>query len=119
MARAMRAELARPSDAKRSENNGSVLGPVAGCEHRGSEVGHVRMAVDFDAVRRNAADQGLILQEIAIMYEGLTDEEVQTLTERGLVGVALERPGALLGKFTSDGEALFPHKAVGIHYLGA
>jgi hypothetical protein len=53
------------------------------------------------------------------MYEGLTDEEVQTLTERGLVGVALERPGALLGKFTSDGEALFPHKAVGIHYLGA
>ena len=40
------------------------------------------------------------------------------MTERGLVGVPLGRPGALLGKFTADGEALFPSKAIGVHYLG-
>jgi len=77
------------------------------------------MAVDFDAVRANAAEQGIILQEVAIMCEGLTDEEVRILTDRGLVGVSLGRPGALLGKFTAEGEALFPQKAVGVHYLGA
>jgi hypothetical protein len=75
------------------------------------------VAVDFDAIRANAAAEGIILQEIAIMYEGLTDEEVQTMTALGLVGMHLGRPGALLGKFTSTGEALFPHKAVGVHYL--
>jgi len=26
---------------------------------------------------------------------------------------------ALLGKFAAEGEALFPDKAVGVHYLGA
>jgi hypothetical protein len=77
------------------------------------------MAVDFDAVRANAADQGILLQEVAIMYEGLTDEEILTLAARDLVGVSLGRPGALLGKFTEDGQALFPHKAVAVHYLGA
>ena len=77
-----------------------------------------RMAVDFDAVRANAAEQGIILQEVAIMYEGLTDEEMLTLAARGLIGRSLGRPGALPGKFMAEGEALFPDKAVGVHYLG-
>jgi hypothetical protein len=38
----------------------------------------------------------------------------------GAADVALlGRQGALLGKLTPEGEALFPDKAVGVHYLGA
>jgi hypothetical protein len=77
------------------------------------------MAVDFDAVKRNAAAQDILLQEVAIVYKGLTDEEVRVLTKRGLVGVPLGKEGELLWKFTPEGETLFPDKAVGVHYLGA
>jgi hypothetical protein len=72
------------------------------------------MAVDFEAVRRNAAIQGLDLQEIAIIYEGLSEEELQTLEACGLVGRHLEARGSVLGRFTKDGEALFPTKAAGV-----
>jgi hypothetical protein len=77
------------------------------------------MAVDFAAVRANADKQGIDLQEIAICYENLTEEEARVLTTRNLIGKDLGRAGAVLGKFTSSGEALFPDKAVGVLYLGA
>jgi hypothetical protein len=35
------------------------------------------VAVDFEKVKANAADQGLELREIAIMY--VTEDEVETL----------------------------------------
>jgi len=49
------------------------------------------MAVDFDEIR--AADQGLELREIATMYEGSTDDDVQTLENRGLIGSLAGRGG--------------------------
>jgi hypothetical protein len=48
------------------------------------------VAVDFEKVKANAADQGLELREIAMMYEGLTEDEVETLENPGLEGHRLE-----------------------------
>jgi len=64
------------------------------------------MAVDFDAVKKNAVEQGLDLQGITILYEGLTDSELLELSARGL-GRGAGRPGAWLGRFTEDGRVLF------------
>jgi hypothetical protein len=76
------------------------------------------VAVDFDAVKMNAEAQGLNFQGIAIPYEGLTDSELLELSARGL-GRSAGRPGAWLGRFTDDGQVLFPHKAVSVHTLEA
>lgn len=75
------------------------------------------MAVDFDAVRATAQADGINLGEVAIVYKGLTAEQVRTLTERGLVAAHLEWPGSLLGKFTPEGEALFPEQADSVSWL--
>jgi hypothetical protein len=76
------------------------------------------MAVDFDAVRESVAEQGLNLQGVIILYEGLTDSEWLELSARGL-GRGAGRPGARLGRFTDDGQVLFPEKAVSVHTLEA
>jgi hypothetical protein len=76
------------------------------------------MAVDFDEVRKNVAEQGLDLGGIAILYEGLTDGELFELSDRGL-GRGAGRPGAWLERFTEDGQALFPTKAVAVLTLEA
>jgi hypothetical protein len=76
------------------------------------------MPVNFEEVKKNAAEQGLDLGRIAIQYEGLTDQEMLDLSARRL-GRAAGRPGAWLGTFTEDGEALFPTKAVAVISLEA
>jgi hypothetical protein len=76
------------------------------------------MPVDFRAVRATADHDGIDLQEVAIHYENLTEEEMKLLRARNLVGKELG-PGSILGKFTSSGEALFEDKATGVLYLGA
>jgi hypothetical protein len=72
------------------------------------------MPVNFEAVKKNAAEQGLDLGRIAIQ----TDQEMLDLSARRL-GRAAGRPGAWLGTFTEDGEALFPAKAVAVISLEA
>jgi hypothetical protein len=77
------------------------------------------MAVDFDAIRANAADQGIILQEVAIVYEDLTDEEMLTPAARGLVGASVGRARGAAGKVHGIRRGTFPPQGRGVHYLGA
>jgi len=74
------------------------------------------MAVDFDAVRKNAKEQGVPLAEIAIIYENLTTDEIATLKQQRLL---THDEGATLGRFMADGRVMFPEKATGVLSLGA
>ena len=75
--------------------------------------------VDFDAVKRNAADDGIPLSEIAIKYERLTASEFAELERQGLLTHALPDGGSALAKFATNGDALFPAKAVAVLHLAA
>jgi hypothetical protein len=75
--------------------------------------------VDFDKVRTNAAEQGIPLTEIAILYEDLNAEQVAALKEQGLVAYPNENGPALVGRFKADGGVMFPEKATGIYSLAA
>jgi hypothetical protein len=76
------------------------------------------MPVDFEAVRRNAAEQGVDLQEITIKYEGLTAEELSRLEAHQEV-THRTGSGNVLAKFPVEGKPLFPHKAAAVFSLGA
>ena len=76
------------------------------------------MCLDFDEIRRNAQEQGVNLQEIAIVYAGLTDDQIETLNAKGLLVKNLGNGGGM-GKFDAKGEVLFAEMAVQVLYLGA
>lgn len=73
--------------------------------------------VNIEAVKRNAAAQGIVLQEIAIFYAGLTDAEKSLMQEQNLL--KQDNGNIVIATFTNSGEALFPEKIKGVHYLGA
>jgi hypothetical protein len=73
--------------------------------------------VDIDAIKRNAVEQGVPLSEIAIFYDGLTDNEKDLMREQNLI--THDNGRIVIAKFTASGEALFSEKAEGVHYLGA
>lgn len=73
--------------------------------------------LDFDVIRRNAAEQGVSLAEIAVFYEKLDEDEIAVLEGMGLV--SYKNGTSIVGRFTKSGEVLFPNKVVGIHSLGA
>jgi hypothetical protein len=75
------------------------------------------MAVDFDAVRRNANEQGVPLAEIAIIYGDLTPDEIAMLKQEQLL--THQTDSTLLGRFMADGRVMFPEKAIGVYSLGA
>jgi hypothetical protein len=72
---------------------------------------------DIEEVKRNAYAQGVPLQEIAIVYHGITDREKFLMKEQNLV--THDNGSIVIAKFTKDGEAMFPEKIYGCHYLGA
>ena len=78
----------------------------------------MKMNVDFPEVKRNAAKQGVDLQQITIIYENLTTEEKDVLNSHRLITNQLPG-GGCLAKFPEDGDPLFPAKATGVLYLGA
>ena len=67
---------------------------------------------------RNAAKDGIDLQEITIKYENLTPDEVKVLESRQIITSRLFR-GDLLAKFPEEGEPHFPGTATAVLYLGA
>jgi hypothetical protein len=75
------------------------------------------MSVDFEAVRRNAAIQGLSLTEITIFYENLTDEEIRSLEVAGLIVSRTSK--VFIGKFAPDGSVMFPEKSIGVYSLSS
>jgi hypothetical protein len=76
------------------------------------------VSVDFPEVMRNAAKEGIDLQEITIKYENLTPDEIKVLESRQIITNRLPG-GGLLAKFPKEGEPLFPDKATAVLYLGA
>ena len=75
------------------------------------------MGVDFDAVRANAAKEGIPLNEIAIVYRNLTEIEIAQMQEFCLITHPSE--DSVIAKFMEDGTAMFPGKAEAVLYLAA
>ena len=74
-------------------------------------------SVDIDRVKRNALAQGIVLQEIAILYVGLDETEKNVLKVLNLL--KNESENTVIATFTADGDALFREKIAGVHYLAA
>lgn len=76
------------------------------------------MPLDFEEIRKNADEQGISLTEIAIVYEGLSAEQVRGLKDHELLVENLA-DGSCLGRFASDGSVLYPELATRVLTLGA
>lgn len=75
------------------------------------------MSVDFKAIMKNAKEQGVDIQQIAIHYEGLTVEEIEML---GNHQVITHNSGTVvLAKFPEEGMPILQSKATSVFYLGA
>jgi hypothetical protein len=72
---------------------------------------------DIETIKKNASEQGVPLSEIAVFYDGLTDDEKDLMREQNLI--THNNGDIVIAKFTASGEALFPEKIKGVHYLGA
>jgi hypothetical protein len=72
---------------------------------------------DIEEIKRNACAQGVPLSEIAIFYDGLTDDEKDLMREQNLI--THENGSVVIARFTTSGEVLFPEKVKGVHHLGA
>jgi hypothetical protein len=72
--------------------------------------------VDFAAVKKNAAEQGISLDSIAIVYEGLSGRQVRTMRKLSLI---TSEGSKVMAKFPTDGQPLFPEKATGVICLAA
>ncbi len=73
--------------------------------------------VDIELVKKNALAQGIALQDIALLYVGLNDDEKGVF--RALNLLKTESGNTVIATFTNDGDALFPKKITGVHYLAA
>jgi hypothetical protein len=73
--------------------------------------------VDVEQVKKNALAQGIALQQIAILYVGLSDDEKDVF--RALDLLKTESDNLTIATFTNDGDALFPKKITGVQYLAA
>jgi hypothetical protein len=73
--------------------------------------------VNIEAIKKNASEQGIPLSEIAVIYDGLTDEEKNLMRAQQLI--THENGAVAIARFSGSGEVLFPSKVKGVHYLGA
>jgi hypothetical protein len=76
-----------------------------------------RHGVDFEQLVRNASDQGIDLNEIALLYEPLRDEEIHELKRHQLF--VEESNACIVGRLNKEGVALFPDKVTGLYSLSA
>jgi hypothetical protein len=76
-----------------------------------------RNVVNIEEIKKNAIAQGVVLQEIAILYVGLNDQEKTLLKALNLL--KLETGNTVIATFTQAGDALFPEKITGVQYLAA
>lgn len=76
-----------------------------------------RHGVDFDQIVRNATEQGIDLSEIALFYEGLTDEELSELKRHHLF--VRQSNACVIGRFNKEGIPFFPKKVTGVYSLSA
>lgn len=75
-----------------------------------------RHGLDFAEIVKNADREGVDLNEITLIYEDLSPEELAELKRHNLV--AHETAQCVLGKFNKEGIPLFHQKVKGIYSLG-
>lgn len=106
--------LLSPSKKHFSSNNSLPFSAASFYAHSSLET---FLAVNFKEVIKNAKEQGVDLQEIAIFYEGLTDEEIKLLGNHQLI--THTSGSTTIAKFPKSGLPIIQSKATGVHYLGA
>lgn len=73
--------------------------------------------IDLGEVIQNASAEGIDLSEITLFYSNLTVDELNELKRMNLL---TEKSNArAIGRFNSEGLALFPEKVSEVYYLGA
>lgn len=75
-------------------------------------------SVDLDAVRENATLEGIPLSEIALFYQGLSEDDANALRTAGVLKEFYDGHRAL-GTFCPDGSVVLSEKVTGAHYLAA
>lgn len=75
------------------------------------------MPLDFDEIKRNAQKDGIPLTEISIVYQNLTEQEIAMMEE--FMVITHRSEGTVIGRFTEEGQVLFPEKAVSVFKLSA
>ena len=73
--------------------------------------------VDLEETLRNANLEEIDLSQITLFYTGLTKSEELELERHKLL---VSRTSAvIIGRFNSEGIAMFPNKVSAVYYLGA
>lgn len=75
--------------------------------------------VDFGQVMKNAAAEGIPLDEIMIQYDGLTPNELAFLKKHQEVTYEMGDEGRVIAKFPTKGFPLYQEKATSVLHLGA
>ena len=71
--------------------------------------------VDIDVIKRNAAEQGIPLSDVAIVYQGLTDAEKNCMRVQNLI--THDNGEIVIAKFTGSGEVFYSFKIKSVLYL--
>ncbi len=80
-------------------------------------MGKLETKVDFDSINKHIKEEGLDINIIRIIYDGLTKNERKELEAKQ--GATILKEGEVLARFPSDFNPLYKDKAVGVLYLGA
>ncbi len=75
------------------------------------------MGVNFKLIIENAQKQRINLQEVAIEYTDLTEEDLKLLKNHQVITHAGK--DWVLAKFPEEGMPILQSKATAVHYLGA
>jgi hypothetical protein len=73
--------------------------------------------VDLEETLNNAKKEEIDLSEITLFYSNLNEAEELELRTKNLFITKSE--AVVIGRFTSEGIALFPDKVSAVYYLGA
>lgn len=76
------------------------------------------MGLDFAEIIKNARLQGIPLEQISIVYEGLSKDQIAFMAGQALLVTDLAN-GGCIGRFGADGFVAFPERATSVLYLGA
>lgn len=73
--------------------------------------------IDVQEIIRNAEKEGIDLSEITLFYSDLNAAEQLELKRHNLI--TTQSGARIIGRFNSEGLALFPDKITEVYYLGS
>ncbi|HVU17616.1 MAG TPA: hypothetical protein VHD32_11865 [Candidatus Didemnitutus sp.] len=76
-----------------------------------------KYGVDLELVIANAVTEGIDLSEITLFYSEVTATEIAQLSRKNLF--VANSNARTIGRFDSEGRALFPEKVSEVYCLGA